>query len=558
MLIKKYAVLAGVLALFTTSAVQAQESGMYRGGSYNYLDSTLIPAKRMPQQRDFLNNVYDYPAKPRNQWEVGLNAGFLNVSGDVRSKTIFNKAINPLETMGWGLTVRKAFGYVMSARLQFLHGAASGYNYQKSNGYWAHSTPWEAAGYNGNVHYNYKTSISELTLQAVAAINNLKFHRAQTKASYYVLGGLGGMRYNTMLDLKDATGANYNFANVGAGLTGTPYENRKTINSQIQNLLDGEYETEAERHDNRAKSGKGTLRPVATMGAGVQFRLSKKLTLQVEDKVTMTFDDLIDGQRWQEQPYATVGKVASSMTRDMDNINYLSVGLNMNIGDNAVAPLWWNNGMDYTYNAMKAKAQADDKCAKDDDGDGISNCFDRCPNTPANVSVDAHGCPFDTDGDGVPDYKDKQLITPTECQPVNADGVGKCPEPECCKNGPRVSGCNLINNGSIEFTTGSAKLSTKGTDQLNALAAAMRSNPNCKAVITGNGSGSKVEQQRSWDRSTSVINYMVDKQGIDRERFIFQYGQFGNANTVEYRSANPGEEGPSNIAPPFPNLRKNN
>ncbi len=85
MLSKKYAILAGVLALFTTSAVQAQESGMYRGGSYNYLDSTLIPAKRMPQQRDFLNNVYDYPAKPRNQWEVGLNAGFLNVSGDVRS-----------------------------------------------------------------------------------------------------------------------------------------------------------------------------------------------------------------------------------------------------------------------------------------------------------------------------------------------------------------------------------------------------------------------------------------------------------------------------------------
>src|SRR5258706_11895123 len=38
-----------------------------------------------------------------------------------------------------------------------------------------------------------------------------------------------------------------------------------------------------------------------------------------------------------------------------------------------------------------------------------------------------------SDGDGVPDCKDKQLITPTECQPVDADGVGKCPEPDCCK-----------------------------------------------------------------------------------------------------------------------------
>jgi hypothetical protein len=50
---------------------------------------------------------------------------------------------------------------------------------------------------------------------------------------------------------------------------------------------------------------------------------------------------------------------------------------------------------------------------------------------------------------------------------------------------------------------------------------------------------------------------MVDNQGIDRDRFIFQYGQNGNTNSVDYRSAGDGEEGPSNMPPPFPNLRKN-
>ena len=47
--------------------------------------------------------------------------------------------------------------------------------------------------------------------------------------------------------------------------------------------------------------------------------------------------------------------------------------------------------------------------------------------------VDTHGVSRDTDGDGVPDCKDKELITPTHCQPVDADGVGKCPSPDCCR-----------------------------------------------------------------------------------------------------------------------------
>jgi len=58
--------------------------------------------------------------------------------------------------------------------------------------------------------------------------------------------------------------------------------------------------------------------------------------------------------------------------------------------------------------------------------------LDREPNTPAGCPVNTHGVTADTDGDGVPDCKDKELITPTACQPVDADGVGHCPDPKCC------------------------------------------------------------------------------------------------------------------------------
>src|SRR6187402_2740046 len=81
---------------------------VYRGAGYDVLDTTLIPERRMEQQRDFLANQYDFPSKPRNQWEIGFSFGSFNVSGDVRSKNLFT-AKNPGQTLGFGVHVRKAW-----------------------------------------------------------------------------------------------------------------------------------------------------------------------------------------------------------------------------------------------------------------------------------------------------------------------------------------------------------------------------------------------------------------------------------------------------------------
>jgi hypothetical protein len=64
----------------------------------------------------------------------------------------------------------------------------------------------------------------------------------------------------------------------------------------------------------------------------------------------------------------------------------------------------------------------------DSDNDGVTDQFDQ-EQTPEGCPVDSHGVTKDTDGDGVPDCKDKELITPTYCQPVDADGKGSCPVP---------------------------------------------------------------------------------------------------------------------------------
>jgi outer membrane protein OmpA-like peptidoglycan-associated protein len=62
-------------------------------------------------------------------------------------------------------------------------------------------------------------------------------------------------------------------------------------------------------------------------------------------------------------------------------------------------------------------------CPLDSDGDNVPNVKDKCPGTPAGVAVDSAGCPLDTDDDGVPDYLDKCLNTPAG---VAVDSFG-CP-----------------------------------------------------------------------------------------------------------------------------------
>lgn len=583
MIKKKYLLLSGLCATLAAGPAFAQESGntssasyasrdmTYRGESYDVLDTNYIPGKRMEQHRKFLNHQTAFPAKPRNMWEVGLHGGMYNVSGDVPALFFWNGG-----GFGVGAHVRKALGYVTSLRADYTYGIGKGLGYQPSTGF-INNPAWNGANtggadyYGSSVFYNYRMEAHQLNLDLVFSLGNILFHRARPKVDPYIFGGIGANAYQTWINaLKDDDNSysKYNFQpiidkyqNTSAGFGP---DNRKDIRADLKDLLDDSYETDAETDAGTRRPeifGKKTLNFVASVGGGFQFRLSPRVNLAIEDRITFfpaTNEDLLDGQRWDENTTVVpgVGKFGIK-TQNKDAINYLSLGINVNLGNRSrsVEPLYWLNPLDHAYNELSNPRHMilPEPILPDDDGDGIANQFDKCPGTPAGVAVDSHGCPMDTDGDGVPDDRDKQLITPTECQPVDADGVGKCP---CNCEGKVTGTCGNIAPGSVQFAQGSSKISPSMQAQLATLAAQMQAYPDCKVVVMGNAGGSKVAQQRSWDRVNSVIEYMSEKNNIDRSRFIFQYEGTAGENTVNYRSANPGEEGPSNVAPPHPDLRR--
>jgi len=116
--------------------------------------------------------------------------------------------------------------------------------------------------------------------------------------------------------------------------------------------------------------------------------------------------------------------------------------------------------------------------------------------------------------------------------------------------------CDNLNVGTISFMKKSTKLDKNGIAILRVLAKDMRANPACTVVIAGVGNMGKMEQQYSWDRAYECIQFMVEREGIDRERFIFSYGQDGLPDHVDFRGAQDDEKGPDSVPPPFPNLRR--
>jgi outer membrane protein OmpA-like peptidoglycan-associated protein len=513
------------------------------GGSGSVYDSSVIPAKRMTQQNDFWNKTNNFPAKPRNMWEIGISTGIATVSGDIPSKVF--------TAPNFGLHVRKSFGYIFSLRLQYINTVDKGMhwlasqNFAKNSAWAAYNAPLRsntgvitgsvpARGTNfDQVYYNYKTHIQDLGLQGIFTINNIRFHKQKTGILLYGGGGIGASLYNTMVNALDANGNTYRTL-FNATASGTN-SNRKDVLKSLKAGMDKTYETKADNQGTRRpKIGKNTLKPSGTVLAGVAFKLGKRVNLAIEDRFTFTKDDLLDGQRWQENAWGD-----AVLTRDFDSYNYLSVGLNFNLGAKSVEPLWWLNPLDYAYDELMNHRHV--KIPKmecpDADGDGVCDHLDREPNTPAGCPVNTHGVTADTDGDGVPDCKDKELITPTSCQPVDADGIGKCPDPECCKNIPPPPPVCPSDYPSLSFKGNSAALSADAKAMLATCAAKLKASPDCSITVTGYPETSKASQANCQKRVEAIKTYLVEKEGISADRITTncEVGA-GDKNTVDIKS----------------------
>lgn len=121
------------------------------------------------------------------------------------------------------------------------------------------------------------------------------------------------------------------------------------------------------------------------VGLGAKFFPAGRVSLYLQTGVHFPWSDRVDGQ---EKGEANVDAI-------------------------------WEHNIGATYNFL---------VAADEDGDGVPDHRDYCPETPEGVDVDLHGCAKDSDGDGIADFEDEcpeepGLIRFNGCPDMDGDGI---------------------------------------------------------------------------------------------------------------------------------------
>jgi len=228
-------------------------------------------------------------------------------------------------------------------------------------------------------------------------------------------------------------------------------------------------------------------------------------------------------------PYGLVGLGYEDFSKELRNTNdsvttNLGLGLKYFLTDNVSVrgevrdqinlesdiehELIYTVGLGYAFGATSKKAP--ELVLLDTDGDGVYDKDDKCPNTPAGVTVNSDGCPIllDTDGDGIYDKDDK---CPNTLKGFNVDS----------------DGCAIDYNLNVNFDTNKYFVKELYNEKLIKFVDFMNMMPQYKAQINGYTDSMGAESYNmklSEKRAKSVMGRLIEL-GIDKDRLTYKgYG----------------------------------
>lgn len=574
-----------------------------------------VPPRLQSQQDAYESGSYMFPAQKRSNWGVGVNLGTAFVSGDV-------EPVSLVPGYGIGLHVQKSLGHAFALRLQANKSRMAGQNYRSARGYFsAKDNPWSSAvditnskywagGFSNpkRVFYNYMADVMDVSVQGVFTLNNVNFYKEQNKFGLHLIAGVGLAGMSTLVDAFNPNGLIYNFD------PALSLKDRKEALDKVYEIrgISGGFAALSKKHYDMPSEaypegrvikygtysdslgGKNdrfyTILPMFTGAVNVSYRLSRRMDIGIEQRVTAINSDLLDAQRWQENganPGRGLGNQTfaygnKALTGGQDVYLNTNITLTMKIG-NGEESLWATNPLVATYGKINDMDKRLKSAQEDTDGDGVSDIYDQEPETPEGMEVDSKGRTKDTDEDGIPDSDDMQKNTPMGCD-VDNKGVAKDNDgdrvPDCydlelntkpgalvdangrsivlpkfdcaeclAKLPPPPPPVNIPTNTqppiviennecdlpSVHFDLDRANVKQEFYPSIFHVARYMINHPNEKIRVSGYTDVGGEEIIRK--RIESVLNFIQGNFGIDRSRFEIAYGmsadgvQVGNGNS---------------------------
>ena len=413
-------------------------------------------------------------------WSIGVNGGFTTPSVLIGGSNAFNQKVGfggyKLREY-YGITVRKQLsswfgieGAVNRGRIFTYNnrGITNNYLFDAANG------ASGAAGYQSA-----ETSVQyAASLNGVFQLATIDFLRRENAVNFYASVGYGVMAFNPVgyTDADGSSGAWDNKGNWG-----------EEVNSDRELSGDRDFKREA----------------YIPVGVGVKFKLSDRVALNLGYTMNFVDDKSLFGP--------VVDRAAN------DKFSYTYAGLEFSLGSSSKPDLTWHNPVSTLYDELKDPSLRNelealkqrvstlegivDELNNDEDGDGVSDRFDKCPGTPAGTQVDGAGCPI------------------------------KFPETK--------THATVGTYSNIQFEFDSSVLKTESYSTLDRLSSELRES-GATVTLDGHASAEGTEEYNmtlSQDRANSVKQYLVNS-GVDAAKINVQ--AFGESAPI---ASNATEEG---------------
>lgn len=352
-----------------------------------------------------------------------------------------------------------------------------------------------------NIGYSYYVSLDKALTHAFGV--SLQYDGGQTKQSnegktikaktqFHMISLLGDINFSNLFRRVDNKSP-YRWAfhgYVGVGVLG--------YNAKRQDEGASSYDTQTE-------VGLGFKNMAFQAGAGVKYKLSRRLDLGLKAMYVYTGEDEFDGGG---KAYSTI-----NMTEEQNSDNFFNfnLGLTYKIGRHA-SHLMWHDPLQELYYKLDSVPVADLEVCKsgDNDNDGVCDDWDKQLDTPAGARVDGAGVALDTDLDGVIDLYDKCVTVPG---PISNQG---CPEEQSMDHSVIAKDVELALR-EVLFVFDKTEIIPESFAKLDQAAKAIKASNGGTFLLTGN-TDKKGNENYNLDlsrRRARAVVVELEKRGVN-------------------------------------------